>query len=159
MIFVTVGSELPFDRLVRVVDQWAGENRRTDVFAQIAETSLKPSFIAYKQFLEPAEFSERLAAASVIVSHAGMGTILSALRSEKPILVMPRRATLREVRNEHQLATAERLAAMGRITVALDETELRATLDRIGELKPKEKISPYAGPELVAALRDFIAQR
>jgi UDP-N-acetylglucosamine transferase subunit ALG13 len=159
MIFVTVGSELPFDRLVRVVDEWAGANGRTDVFAQIAETEWRPKFIPYKQFLEPAEFAERLTSATVIVSHAGMGTILSALRHEKPILVMPRRATLREVRNEHQLATAQRLSEMGRISVALDEAELRVRLDGIGDLKPKEKISPYAGPELIGALRDFIARR
>jgi UDP-N-acetylglucosamine transferase subunit ALG13 len=159
MIFVTVGSELPFDRLVRVVDEWAQAAGRKDVFAQIAETEFKPAYIPYKQFLEPAEFSEKLTSASVIISHAGMGTILSALRYEKPILVMPRRATLREVRNEHQLATAQRLSAMGRISVALDEAELRARLDRIGDLKPKEKIPPYAGPELINALREFIAAR
>ena len=159
MIFVTVGSELPFDRLVRVVDQWAGETGRKDVFAQIAETTWRPQHIPFKQFLEPAEFAERLTSASVIVSHAGMGTILSALRYEKPILVMPRRTAFREVRNEHQLATSQRLSEMGRIAVALDEVELRARLDRIDELKPKEKISPYAGPELISALRTFIAER
>lgn len=158
MIFVTVGSDLPFDRLVRTVDQWARENNRTDVFAQIGKTDFQPSFIACSKFLEPAEFSRRLAGASVVVSHAGMGTILSALEKEKPVLIMPRRGSLREVRNEHQLATARRLLAMGKVDVAFDEVELVEKLARIDDLKPREKISPFAGPELVSALRNFIAQ-
>ena len=36
MIFVTVGAQLPFDRLVSVVDEWAGSTGRSDVFGQIA---------------------------------------------------------------------------------------------------------------------------
>ncbi len=158
MIFVTVGSDLPFDRLVRVVDQWAADNQRTDVFAQIGKTDWRPAFIPYRQFLEPAEFSQRVASATTIVSHAGMGTILSALRWEKPILVMPRRHALREVRNEHQLATARRLAEMGKVSVAFDEAELREKLARLDELKPREKINAFAGQDLLSALREFIAR-
>ena len=158
MIFVTVGSDVPFDRLVRVVDQWAGETGRTDVFAQIGETSWQPSHLTYSKFLEPAEFSRRFSSASIIISHAGMGTILSALQKEKPILVMPRKGSLGETRNEHQLATARRLLEMGRISVAFDEAALRASLEQLDQLRPREKISPFASEELLSALRDFISR-
>jgi UDP-N-acetylglucosamine transferase subunit ALG13 len=158
MIFVTVGTDLPFDRLVRVVDEWAHANQRTDVFAQIGETEWKPSHIAYSKFLQPPEFTKRFSSATTIVSHAGMGTILSALQWEKPILVMPRRATLGEQRNEHQLATARRLSELGKVTVAMDEADLRARLDRLGDLKARDKIGAFAGTDLISALRDFIHQ-
>ena len=158
MIFVTVGTDQPFDRLVRAVDQWARENNRTDVFAQIGETQNPPTFITYSKFIEPPEYARRFASASIVVSHAGMGTILSALRWEKPILVMPRVASLGEHRNEHQLATARHLSALGKVNVAIDETELRTCLDQLGNLKPKDKIGPYASESLVSALREFIAQ-
>ena len=158
MIFVTVGTDQPFDRLVRAVDQWARENNRTDVFAQIGETKAPPTFIAYSKFIEPPEYAQRFASASIVVSHAGMGTILSALRWEKPILVMPRVASLGEHRNEHQLATARHLSALGKVNVAIDEIELRTRLDQLGNLKPKDKIGPYASESLVSALREFIAR-
>jgi len=58
-----------------------------------------------------------------------MGTIITALELDKPILVMPRRGDLGETRNDHQLATARRLHALGLIEVALDEAELRSRLD------------------------------
>jgi UDP-N-acetylglucosamine transferase subunit ALG13 len=156
VIFVTVGTELPFDRLVGVVDDWAGRSGRADVFAQIGDSERHPRHIQYKTFIEPAEYAQRFAAADFIVSHAGMGTILSALQFQKPIVVMPRRAALQEHRNEHQLATARRLDALGKVTVALDEDELRRRLDRLGELKARERIGAYASDGLITALREFI---
>jgi UDP-N-acetylglucosamine transferase subunit ALG13 len=159
MIFVTVGTELPFNRLVRVVDEWAKATGRRDVFAQIGETDWHPTHIAWSKFLQPSEFTRRFSEAKVVVSHAGMGTILSALQWEKPILVMPRRASLGEHRNEHQLATARRLAELGKINVAMDETELRKMVDTFGQLRPREKIGAYANNSLITALREFIERR
>ena len=38
MIFVTVGSQLPFDRLVMTMDEWAGLNKETKVVVQMGKT-------------------------------------------------------------------------------------------------------------------------
>lgn len=159
MIFVTVGTDMPFDRLVRVVDEWAHSAGRHDVFAQIGETDWRPAHIAWSKFLQPPEFAQRFSEAEVVVAHAGMGTILSALQWEKPLLVMPRRASLGEQRNEHQLATARRLSELGKVNVAMDETELRTMLVSLRDLRPREKIGANASDSLIAALRDFIEQR
>jgi UDP-N-acetylglucosamine transferase subunit ALG13 len=159
MIFVTVGTDLPFDRLVRIVDDWAASRNRRDVFAQIGKTDWAPAHLAYCKFLAPGEFAQRLSQARVIVAHAGMGTILSALKLEKPILVMPRRASLGEQRNDHQLATARHLWALGKVNVAMDDEELREQLDRLEELKAREPIGPFASRQLIDALRGFIQTR
>ncbi|MEO7100878.1 MAG: glycosyltransferase [Luteolibacter sp.] len=158
MIFVTVGSDIPFDRLIRAVDRWARENNRHDVFAQIGRGGWEPEFIPFSALLEPTEFKERLASCSIVVGHAGMGTILSALQSSKPILVMPRRGALGETRNDHQMGTARQLLEIGKVNVAFDEEELSKSLDQLGELTPKERISPYAGSDLIHALFNFIHQ-
>ena len=50
-------------------------------------------------------------------------------RHGAPIVVMPRRGALRETRNDHQIATAVALSAQGRVSVAMDETELAGVLD------------------------------
>ena len=159
MIFVTVGTDMPFNRLVRVVDEWAKATGRDDVFAQIGDTDWQPAHIAWSKFLQPPEFAQRFAEAEVVVAHAGMGTILSALQWEKPILVMPRRALLGEQRNEHQLATVRRLSELGKINVAMDEAELRVNLDGLDRFRPKEKIAAYASDSLIIALREFIELR
>ena len=156
MILVTVGTDMPFDRMVRVVDAWAGETRRQDIFAQIGEGGWEPQHIRFAHFLQPPEFAEHFRGATLIISHAGMGTILTALHHRKPILVMPKRASLGEHRNEHQLATARRMRDLGNVNVAFDETELRARLERLHELESPKPIGGSAGGGLVSGLRDFI---
>ena len=98
---------MPFDRMVRTIDAWASRVGRSDVFAQIGPTNWRPRHIEWTQFIEPQDFRRRVRDATIIVAHAGMGSIL-VLELGKPIIVMPRRGDLRETRNDHQLATALR---------------------------------------------------
>lgn len=155
-ILVTVGAQVPFERMVDAVDQWAEAAGRDDVFAQVGETMRPPRHIAYQPFLTPAELLARVQAADVIVGHAGMGTIITALRHGKPIVVLPRRSDLGEHRNDHQLATAARFEERGAVTYARDEGELTGWLDRLGDLEAAPRISNAAAPELLAALRTFV---
>ncbi len=157
MIFVTVGSQEPFDRLVKTVDEWAGRRGVVDIFAQIGRTPWRPRHLEWVTQLSPDEFLVRAKAASIIVSHAGMGTILTAFELGKPILVMPRRAALRETRNDHQFATAEKLATRG-LEVAQDEEILQDRLDHLSALQAPPPVSPYASQSLLTALRDFIGE-
>jgi UDP-N-acetylglucosamine transferase subunit ALG13 len=156
MIFVTVGTDLPFDRMVKVIDQWARENDRRDVFAQIGEGAWEPEFIRFSHFLQPPEFSKHFNEASLIISHAGMGTILSALMYGKPILVMPKLASLGEHRNEHQTATAKRMRDLYDVNVAFNEDELRHRLMNLDSLAPPASISGFANESLTKGLNDFI---
>jgi len=129
MIFVTVGNMDPFDRLVRAVDDWAAmQAQPEDVFVQIGNGRYRPSHCRHVEFLTPQEFRKTFAAARLVVSHAGMGTIITALELAKPLVVMPKRAALGEQRNEHQLATVRRFRRSSLVRVAEDETELRQVL-------------------------------
>ena len=158
MIFLTVGTQLPFDRLTRTVDEWC-ESRDTHVFGQIASpgpNGYHPRHFEWEEFLKPAEFDARVSACELVIAHAGMGSIITALAKEKPILVMPRRAQLQEQRNDHQIATARRLGELGKIAVAMDEAELVERLDRLDELKAAGAIGPYAQDSLIEAVRGVI---
>jgi len=86
-----------------------------------------------------------------------MGSILSALHHEKPIIVMPRRASLGEQRNEHQLATAKHMSRLGKIVVSFDEEDLFEKLDQLDQLSAKETIGKYAGSALVEGLSSYIS--
>ncbi len=156
MIFVTVGAQMAFDRMIKAVDEWAGREGRTDVFAQIGPAEYTPRHVAHTGFLEPPQFAERAKAASVIVAHAGMGSIITALTMGKPILVMPRLGDLRETRNDHQVATAKRLSELGKVAVAMDERELIERLDRLDELTSTGALGPYAQDSLIAAVRNVV---
>ena len=156
MIFVTVGTQLPFDRLVAAIDTWAGSGSSVPVFAQIGPSRLRPRNIEFAQFITPAECAQRMEEADAIVGHAGMGTILTALELGTPVLVMPRRAALGEHRNDHQLATANRFSDLGKINVAFDEAELPAALDDLDRIVAQPRLGAYAPDAFLASLRAFI---
>jgi UDP-N-acetylglucosamine transferase subunit ALG13 len=156
MIFVTVGAQMPFDRLISAVDTWAALRGRTDVYAQIGASSYIAKSIDTTQFMDPDEFRRMVEEAQLIVAHAGMGTIITALERGKPILVMPRRGDLRETRNDHQLGTVKKLLVDGRVEVALDEGDLIYKLDNYEAFKPAEKIEAIASPRLISTIRTFI---
>lgn len=156
MIFVTVGSQMAFDRLINAVDRWAGQNGRSDIFAQIGPSDLQPEYVQWARELTPVEFREYMRKATVIIAHAGMGTILTALELGKPLLVMPRRGSLQETRNDHQIATAKRFSEQGRLIVAYDEDSLTQKLDVLTHLKPGQQIDPQASIELLDRLRRFV---
>lgn len=156
MIFVTVGMQTPFDRLCDVVDRWCEKSGRTDVFMQTGRTEWTPSHCEFVKLLDANEFQRRMQEASVIVAHAGMGSILSAMRFGKPILVMPRKAALKETRNDHQLATCKHFTDMNGINVAVNEEELMSKLDTIDETSKPGSLAAHASPKMITALGEFI---
>jgi UDP-N-acetylglucosamine transferase subunit ALG13 len=155
-VFVTVGSELPFDRLIRWMDRWAGANPHAVVFAQTGPSSYVPEHLQYCQFLTPAEFTARVKSCDLIVAHAGMGSILTSLQHRKPILVLPRRVHFGEVRSEHQVATAQKLREMNKVLVADTEDDLEELLVSAQQPAPAAAISEYADSGLLNCLTQFI---
>ena len=156
MIFVTVGSDTPFDRLIKTIDRWAFENSRRDVFAQIGRNAWKPQFVAYSEMLGPHDFKRHVNAARVVVGHAGMGTILTALQLNTPLLVMPRRGAMGETRNNHQVDTARELECIKGVDVAIDERSLIEKLQFIDDAKNSVTISSHADESLTSSIREFI---
>ncbi|MDQ8188064.1 glycosyltransferase [Pelagicoccus sp. SDUM812002] len=158
-IFVTVGTDLPFDRLVKAVDHWAEQHPQYDVLAQIGDSLFVPSNMLFQKFVEPDEYKRIFSQSALIVSHAGMGTILTSLQFQKPLLVVPRKASLGEHRNEHQLATAKHLKSLNKVEVAEDEHELIKKLSTFSELKIKDPIGPFACKRLTDSISKFIRER
>lgn len=164
MIFVTVGAQMAFDRLVMAVDAWAGAGTRGEIFAQIGPSEAEPKNIEWTRFMDPPEFRAMCDRASIIVAHAGMGSIITALELGKPLLIMPRHGDLRETRNDHQIATARRFSELQKVSVAWDETEVGPRLDELlaGAASAMHaaggsaRLGAYASPQLISALRSFI---
>lgn len=124
MIFVTVGSQMPFDRLIMAMDAWAAEHPEHLVEAQIGDSTYVPQSMAIHTSLPPTLFLRKMAEADVVVAHAGMGNIINAAEHQKPLVLMPRRGALRETRNDHQVATARWLKGKPGVFIADNEMDL-----------------------------------
>lgn len=155
MIFVTVGSQMPFDRLIMTVDKWAMQNKRKDIFAQIGKKAVKPMHIQCVETLSPSDFESCIKRADFIVAHAGMGSIITALMNNKPIIVFPRLARLHETRNDHQVASAEYFSEKGYIRMARTEEDLISKLS--SEIPTQMRsISKEASRSLLYEIKKFI---
>jgi len=123
------------------------------MFAQIGRGLYTPEHLESAAFLSPRDLESHIRAADAVVSHAGMGTILTSLELAKSLLVMPRRADLGEHRSDHQLRTAERFA--DRVLVAMTESELPQLIDRLVEQRVVDQIADTAPKQLLERIRTF----
>lgn len=130
MIFATVGTQLPFDRMLQSLDTWAMQNPDVPVLAQAGKSTCHFSHIKTVSKLSQCDFRALVQQSRLVVSHAGMGTILSAAELNKRIILMPRLAALKEHRNDHQSDTAQEMARLSNVTIAEDSDTLHDALDR-----------------------------
>lgn len=159
MIYVTVGTQLPFDRLVMIVEEWAAANG-VPMVAQVGPSKLSFSWADARPFLSPTEAHTHLNEADFVVGHAGMGTILSALELGRPLIIFPRRFALGEHRNDHQMATARKFLGYPGVHVAFDELELKELLSRAlsGFGGNGQRGSKFANDEFILELKRMLSE-
>lgn len=154
MIFATVGSALPFDRLIRTMDAWAAGHPDIEVVAQIGEGTYLPEKMKFHRMVTPAQFGQLTREAEVIVAHAGMGSVITALELSKPIVLLARRADVREHTTDHQLHTAKWLRTKNGIFVAESELEIPVQIAAAQSfVKSTEPLSSKAPSDFTSRLR------
>jgi len=131
MIFASIGSMLPFDRLTKGVDEWAAANPHTSVFLQIGEGEYEPRHCEWARIVPHIEYQRRLNQCSLFVAHVGMGSILQALEIGKHTLMMPRRAALREHTTDHQLQTAAKFRGVQGLRIVDEVADLQREISRL----------------------------
>jgi len=157
MIFLAVGTQLGFDRLVEIVDQWVAINPDENVFGQIGNGKYLPKYFEYKRFLDPLEFDQYQSDCEFIVGHAGMGTIIGGLQYGKPVVIMPRLLSMKEHRNDHQVATAKYFRNKPGIYVAENKLEIFEIFSSRNRLNsPLEENKSTSLEDLLSTVRCFV---
>lgn len=152
MILVTVGTnEAPFDRLLRAVESLS---EGAEIVVQYGSSSVRPANASRSfEFLPFDDLLEEMRAARVVITHAGIGSIMSALTCGKRPVVVPRLVRHGEAVDDHQLPVARRLEDAGLVTLVEDPSNLGGAVRTAGE-----RVEIGVGPDerLVAELRDYI---
>ena len=154
MIFVTIGTQAPFDRFIRIIDELA-PLLKEKIIAQNFKGEYQVKNITTIDFLPPNEFNKLLNEARLIISHAGMGSIISAMSLQKPIIIFPRKASLGEHRNDHQIATAKKMEELNYTYVAYDKEQLKSLLLK-KDLIPLHFLKEYASQDLIRSISEFM---
>jgi UDP-N-acetylglucosamine transferase subunit ALG13 len=120
-----------------------------EVIVQTGVAAYHPKTATAFAFTSQEHMAELCREARVIVSHAGAGTILMALRLGKPLVVMPRLRKYGEHADDHQIELAHALSEMGVVLVANDADELQERLAQAGGFTA----AMPCGSRLIDALR------
>lgn len=138
MIFVTLGTQdKHFDRLLKAVYKLETDEK---IVAQIGSTEFKSSkpedkFEIHK-FLSNEEFEKYMDEARVVITHAGVGTIIYGLKKHKKMIVAARLKKYGEHVNDHQLQILQTFASEGYIIPLENFDDLPKLLEM--EFTPKE---------------------
>ena len=152
MILVTVGtSRFPFDRLLRAVEALEPAE---PLVVQHGPSSIQPANAVCSPFLEMDELTRLIREARIVVTHAGVGSILLSLANGKRPIVVPRRRLFDETVDDHQVESARRFAKAGLVTLVEEPQRLAAAI-----AGPRQEAEPAIGPNggLVGELREYIA--
>lgn len=157
MIFLTVGTQYPFERLVRAVDEAVASGViEEEIFGQIGPCPYKPQNFDFTHSLDSVRFDNYLAQSQAVVGHAGVGTITMALNNNKNLLVMPRLAEHGEHVNDHQLGLARKFEQAGHILVAYECSQLPEKLALLHSFEPTPRQSnPH---DVAARVGSFLSQ-
>jgi UDP-N-acetylglucosamine transferase subunit ALG13 len=127
VIFVTLGTQaFSFDRLLRGLAGWSSDE---ELVVQGGASSFRPPGATWVDYLEYPELVEQVRRARVVVSHAGVGSVITAVREGKRPIVVPRLYRFAEAVDDHQLHFGRRLAGSGLVTLVEDPAELRAAIE------------------------------
>lgn len=128
MIFVTIGTMYGYPRLINEMDNIARDIDE-EVIMQIGETTYEPNNAKYFRFCSREEMSDIIEKSRIVVCHAGVGSIMSAIEHAKPVIVIPRRKEYNEVIDDHQLEIARELEKDGIVKAVYDLKELKNILN------------------------------
>lgn len=138
---------------MRMVDEIAPELGGEEIIAQSFDGEYTPANFTTERFIDPERFEEIMNRARIIIAHAGIGSIMSAMKRGKPLVVVARRADLGEHRNDHQIATAESLARTSNLCVAANASEL---LDAVRRAPVPSPLPDAPSPELITSICTII---
>ena len=158
MIFVTLGTQkVQMNRLLKNIDELIAEGKlNEEVLGQVGESDYVPEHYKVKKFMNSEEFSANMQKSDLVITHSGVGTIMSAVRMGKKVLVCPRMAKYGEHVDDHQMEIGVAFEKRGYVCLCSDRDSL---LDKINEAQ-NMKVFAYSGSQgkIKELIRDFISE-
>ncbi|CCY89309.1 putative uncharacterized protein [Mycoplasma sp. CAG:956] len=140
MILVTLGTQdKNFVRLLEKIDQLINNGLIKDkVIVQAGFTKYNSENMEIFDLIPQDEFNDLMDKADIIITHGGVGNIISALEKNKKVIAVPRLAKYGEHINDHQTQIIAKFNALGYIIGLQDVDELDDAVKQIKKFKPKK---------------------
>ena len=143
MIFVTLGTQdKPFIRLLAAIQkQIDNGNIKDKVIVQAGYTKFESKDMEIYDLINMDEFDKLIKDCDVLITHGGVGNILTGLKYGKKIIAAARLSEYGEHTNDHQLQIIDKFTDEGYILKLDDFDELDKVLTKAKKFKPRKYIS------------------
>lgn len=143
MIFVTLGSQkFQFNRLLKEIDRLIDIGViKEEVIAQIGASDYKPYNYKYYDFLTQDEFKDYMDKCNLVITHAGTGAIITALKKDKKVIAIPRLAKYGEHVDDHQIQLINEFKELNFIEPVYEIEELENAILSVDNKKYNKYVS------------------
>ena len=156
MIFITLGSQkFQFDRLLRKVDELIENGMINEqVFAQTGHSTYVPKHFKTEAFMDRDAFAATMEKADTVITHAGTGAIIGAVKKGKKTIAVPRLAKFGEHVDDHQLQIVEQFTEMDMLEPCWDTEDLAQAYSTAME----KTYTPYVSNThtIIADIEDYL---
>ena len=155
-VLVTLGTQdKPFNRLLEDIDnQIELGNIKGSVVVQAGFTKYSSKNMEIFDLVDREKFSELMEKCDLLITHGGVGSILTGLKNNKKVIAVPRLSKYGEHVNDHQVQIIENFSEMGYILKYMEGDDLGNILKKANKFKPKKYISNTNN--MINLLEDFI---
>ena len=99
-------------------------------------------------------FDKLINECDILITHGGVGSILTGLRNDKKVIVCPRLSKYNEHVNDHQIEIVEKFSELGLILPFYENDDLNKILNHVKSFKPKKFKSNTNN--IISLIEDFI---
>ena len=138
MILVLLGTQNnSFKRLLEAIQHNIDKKVITDeVIVQAGFTKFESKDMKILDLIDKEEFSKLQDEADLIITHGGVGSIISSLKKGKKVIVVPRLKKYDEHVNNHQLQIARRFEQEGYVKCAINLKNLEKVIKSMDKFIP-----------------------
>ena len=143
LIFVTLGTQdKPFYRLLEALEYQINiGNISEEVVVQAGGTKFKSDKMKIFDLVSQDDFAQYIKCSRIIITHGGVGSIITALSNDKKVIAVPRLAKYGEHVNDHQLQILKCFEKKGYILPLYDLNDFPNVLNDIENFIPQKYIS------------------
>ena len=140
MIFVTLGTQdKTFERLLKAMDKSIEKGEiKEKVIVQAGNTKYESKNMEILDLISPDKFQQLVDECDLLITHGGVGSILSAVKQGKKVIAAPRLKKYNEHVNDHQKQIIKEFAKDGYIIELEDMDKLGEALQKAKKFKPKK---------------------
>lgn len=140
MIFVTLGTnDEEFTRLLKAIDKEINNGTiKERVVVQAGCTKYESKNMEIMDLVPREEFDKLISECDLLITHGGVGSILTGINKGKKVIAVPRLAKYNEHGNDHQLQIVENFSKRKYILAVKDMNKLGKTIEKAKKFKPQK---------------------